>query len=453
MSSPSESYTPSSLLTHIVVGCAGMLAAVSVPSFSGAFTLFLVAMLVLGLAFAANRYLRSRTRSGLEIVENAVVTGEKPPGTTEFHQTANNIVTHVSRLAAVAAKGRDQCREVESVLVAFDRRTSGGTGKANPSRQLTLLLQSLGNDAQKLVGRIFSCGQDMQVINESLLDANDTQNDLVKTAALQIDQLAQSVETVNSNTKRAKSKDSETTKVAESVSSRLLAFQRNLESLRDFIVNCEKKTHVLRDQTTEIMTLIRSINEYATKTDTMALNASIESVRAGEHGRGFAAAADEIRKLTGIISESAQSVVDRLNLVEGEAKETNQLCAEGQDAIDAQLAVARRLTESMSEIRQTTNQSREHLEKVLQKSDGQLQNVTAVAEALDGILIAADGMAAQIEVETTKRNELTTALSDLSGLLAPLAGSTRNAAPHPARQGAPAAATELAPTEQLVAAE
>ena len=106
-----ETTTSAPLLTHLMVGAVGALAAIQLPHVASWLVYAASAVAIVVLSFLFSSYLRSRANNGLAIIENAVVTGEKPVGSSEFHQAASNIVTHVSRLATVAAKGREQSRE------------------------------------------------------------------------------------------------------------------------------------------------------------------------------------------------------------------------------------------------------------------------------------------------------------------------------------------------------
>ena len=432
---------PADFVTHCATGVAGLTALLLAQFLSPVIAALVGLVLVSVGAMVATGLLRNRTRNGLAIVENAVIKGEQPVGTSVYHETAVSVVTHISRLAAVASKGREQSREVEALLTAFDRRSRDGNGNSSPSQQLTRLLRSLGNNSRITIQKIGNMERGLDVVSQNLGEIGQDQYDLVRAAAREVDSLAKSVETIHLNAKEAGSCDSSTDRVVDRVTSGLLDFQKQLDTLRELLTNCDKKSHFLRDQTTEIASLLQSIVEHSARTDTMALNASIESVRAGEHGRGFAAAADEIRKLTGIISESTQSVLERLKVVESSAGEASELCTDGQGTLETQLNVARDVTQAMTEIRETNQKSRERLEKVVSKSSKQMDHITEVAKTLDGLLGCRDRGSLQLEEGAARRRDLRGGLAELDMLLEPLVPNGRAAAPAAADQGPPAATT------------
>ena len=77
----------------------------------------------------------------------------------------------------------------------------------------------------------------------------------------------------------------------------------------------------IKDTSTQINKIIAEIEEIASQTNLLSLNASIEAARAGEAGRGFAVVADQIGKLA---DQSAQSAVNTRHLIEASIQEINK---------------------------------------------------------------------------------------------------------------------------------
>ncbi|MCB1909992.1 MAG: PilZ domain-containing protein [Rhodocyclaceae bacterium] len=89
----------------------------------------------------------------------------------------------------------------------------------------------------------------------------------------------------------------------------------------------EAKISQLSEANQQIQAIVRTIAGITDQTNLLALNAAIEAARAGEHGRGFAVVADEVRKLAqnaGTATDEISRIIEHLNQLVGESTDAMQ---------------------------------------------------------------------------------------------------------------------------------
>mgnify|MGYP001075424642 CR=1 FL=1 len=89
----------------------------------------------------------------------------------------------------------------------------------------------------------------------------------------------------------------------------------------------------LAEQASDVSVILEVIRTIAEQTNLLALNAAIEAARAGEHGRGFAVVADEVRSLAQKTQESVKNTQVTLTSLQDESAKANQVMHEGQQQV------------------------------------------------------------------------------------------------------------------------
>ncbi|MGE5702162.1 MAG: methyl-accepting chemotaxis protein [Clostridia bacterium] len=177
-----------------------------------------------------------------------------------------------------------------------------------------------------------------------------------------------------------------------------------MREMSETVRNTAESVKKLGDRSQEIESIVELITTIAGQTNLLALNAAIEAARAGEHGRGFAVVADEVRKLAEQSAESAQQIADLIRHIQAETDHA----VHGMQAGEIQVAKGLANTEQVSSVFQSIRSSISHVnEKVGEVTD----SVAKLEEGIRKVEASASHIASSAK-ETALASEMNAAATE-----------------------------------------
>ena len=158
----------------------------------------------------------------------------------------------------------------------------------------------------------------------------------------------------------------------------------------------------INETSQKIGNIISDIEDIASQTNLLSLNASIEAARAGDAGKGFAVVADQIRKLA---EQSTQSAVDTRQLIENslaEVEEGNKAAQRAADSIESVVDGIKSIAETSQELSQISQEQATAMEQAEQG----INQISEVVQSNSATAEETSATSEELSAQATSLNEL-----------------------------------------------
>jgi PAS domain S-box-containing protein len=299
----------------------------------------------------------------------------------EIRQLLDDAQTYLQRLAA-------------AMLVHDERDTTGA------ARLLQKTYNQCVDHLQALMGTVSRAAQTLMASSKELTQGQMVLSERASKEAASLEEISANVEEISSAVSESAKNAQETQAITEEILKLLNTSTNAINDVVEVIFGAAKAAR----ETTQIAKLIEEI---AFTTNLLSLNASVEAARAGQHGRGFAVIAEEVRRLALKVSEEsqrAQAIIQTLLDAIGKGESGVQQVATVMDQIDGK---SHTIAEHIQAIARATQEQDEGLKQIAQGinilDEGLAQNA-AMAEEIHGTTIGLQEQAERL-VHTTQQFE------------------------------------------------
>ena len=229
-----------------------------------------------------------------------------------------------------------------------------------------------------------------------------------------IHELAVSAELVAKRAKESSQSARDTTATAQQGTD--LATQ-TMELMKEFLNTVEytgQQFAELNGKLQQVGKIADLIVDIARQTNMLALNASIEAVRAGEYGKGFTVVAEEVRKLADGTSRSASEIIDLVSLIKEDSVRVRDTFASSSRQINEGKKKINSTAEVFQSIVQTVMEAERKANSIADLSSMQSEGAQKVVKAIDEIAKVAEDNAAATEQVSAATEEQSAAMQEMA---------------------------------------
>ncbi|MED3552797.1 HAMP domain-containing methyl-accepting chemotaxis protein [Cytobacillus praedii] len=256
---------------------------------------------------------------------------------------------------------------------------------------------------------------------EELANGSETQANSVGILANNMGIFTTKVEETNKNGERVQKHSEDVLQMTDEGTELMESSISQMDKINQIVHEAARKMEGLDKQSQEISKLVLVIKDIAAQTNLLALNAAIEAARAGEHGKGFAVVADEVRKLAEQVSISVGDITEIVSTIQVESGITAESLKSGYSEVEKGTSQMRITGETFNKISSSVTEMVHSIVVVSENLSMIAENGQEMNGSIDEIASVSEESAAGVEQTAASAQQLSASIEEVAASSSQLA--------------------------------
>ncbi|MBI9047984.1 MAG: HAMP domain-containing protein [Anaerolineaceae bacterium] len=335
---------------------------------------------------------------------------------SEYDAFGNAFAKMITNLRALIGEVKENADVVTDASLEL-RGVAEQTGMA--SNQVAATIQQVATGTSDQAGSASKAAATVQNVSNAIGQVGkgvQEQTVAVENVSVVTSEISEIIQKVSENVKMATTGAGKATDLSKSGAETVEETINGMKAIQEKVRVSAEKIQEMGKRSEEIGAIVETIQDIASQTNLLALNAAIEAARAGEHGKGFAVVADEVRKLAERSSVSTKEIDDLITGIQKTVAEAVVAMDEGSREVKTGMDKAGQAGNALAEILSSVGAVHEEIIRVEQAAETMMDSSKTLVNSVDMVTNVIDANRSAVDEMATMSNEMTLSIETIASV-------------------------------------